>query len=173
MTDLRDSFEPTDEPDDPAADATLDQAIRHLRSMSTPPVPVDLFAGVPPEANVAPTSRDRRTNDLGEPDRRRRRIFILAVASLAAAILVAVGIGFALARFGSVNDEERDVAQSDPSQETRDVSTQIAVEPHPRLRTLADETAELKERVRSLRHRAQATAARRQAERLLRQYAGR
>ena len=172
MTDFRDDFDLADDRDDPAADALLARATDRLRSMPTPPLPGNLFAGTPDVADVAPVLPGR--SDASGHASRSWRFVIAFSTTIAAIVVVAAGIGVAVDPFGLFGRRDP-IVENDPSgpPPSVEVATAVAVAPHPDLSTLSERTADLQARVHALRLRAEATAARRQADRLLEQYARR
>jgi hypothetical protein len=170
MTAPYDPFESLDEPDDSGDGETLARATRRLRTMHVPPVPADLFAASTEEAKVAPLVALR-----GEAVPKASWGRTKAGLAFVAGTLALAAIGFIVGgyRFGlpAVSDRGDGVAQVDPQgDDPREVAVRSDIAPHPRLETLATQTAALKGRVQALRMRAEAAGARRQADQLLARY---
>lgn len=171
MTAPYDPLEPPDEPDESSEGDALDRATRYLRTLRTPPLPSDLFARSSGNAEATPLVSLRAEAIHGTSVWSRMRVGLaFAAGTLSLALIGIVVVGYLSEQPGAPDEEER-VAQVDPrDDEPQDVPVTSDIAPHPRLESLATQTAALKNRVQALRLRAEATGARRQADELLAEY---
>jgi hypothetical protein len=171
MTAPYDPLDSPDEPDESPEGDALDRATRHLRTLRAPPLPADLFVLSSDRAEATPLVSLRAETVPGKSFWSRTRVGLAIAAGTLALALIGIVIGGYLSRLPGAPDEEGLVAQIDPrDDEPQDVPVTSDIAPHPRLESLATQTAALKNRVQALRLRAEATGARRQADQLLAEY---